>query len=233
MAWTADDIGCAENEHVVIDGGGLVRVQAQPVCKASLTCRALKSQVDALGGGDNTIRLGDAADQGIEITQCQDDVGAVYEAVQYSGGDYTEAVRCCADATVGTLCTMTAPHGSSPAPPLPPIPAECGLRWSSDAHSSCAPGGSCAPCESCFTTPRVGHPGFCGCFETDRGGPECSGAFARCPPCESCAHCVTTTDGSAPPGPQACGPGSGGRGGRGLKCPKGSRCEHQEFRQIP
>ena len=79
MAWTADDIGCAENEHVVIDGGGLVRVQTQAVCKPSLTCCALKSQVDALGGGDNTIRLGDAADQGIEITQCQDDAGAVYE----------------------------------------------------------------------------------------------------------------------------------------------------------
>jgi len=78
MAWTADDIGCAENEHVVIDGGGLVCLQTQQLFpQTSLTCRAL--QVDALGGGDNTIRLGDAADQGIEITQCQDDAGAVYE----------------------------------------------------------------------------------------------------------------------------------------------------------
>ena len=91
------------------------------------------------------------------------------------------------------------------------------MEWNEDAHSTCAPGGSCAACEACFTTVNQNYPayaafggmgweGTCGCFETARGGPPCSGAYAACPPCgESCTHCVTPLDGALPPAEQVCG----------------------------
>ena len=78
--------------------------------------------------------------------------------------------------------------------PPAPTDASCEVAWDMSAHSNCAPGGACAPCEPCFTNANQGsYAGTCGCFETARGGPQCVEGYAECPPCgQSCLHCVTT-----------------------------------------
>jgi hypothetical protein len=171
----------------------------------------------ACGEGQHVVVIGSTEDGDVD-SECRDDAGQAHEAV-----------RCCADTVVGVPCTLNDPHGTTvDGPPPPPIDVSCSLAWDTTAHSSCSGSGSCAACEQCFTTPRLDAPGFCGCFETEQGGPGCTGSFSRCSPCgQTCGHCVQSTIGAPPLVPQQCGAAGDAR------CPKHSRCESQPFRQVP
>ena len=105
--------------------------------------------VDDIGcaDGQHVVVVGSTANARREA-ECRDDAG-----------NEDEAVRCCADAEVGTACTIGSPHGQPPpAPPPPPVASVCQVAWDMSAHSTCAAGGACAACEVCFTTVNHNYP---------------------------------------------------------------------------
>lgn len=129
---THDVISWQEAEAACLDAGArLCTVEEVEADEARGSGCSLDAQmvwtVDdvACSPGQHVVVVGGSQNAQGRETECRDDAGTA-----------GEGLRCCADAAVGVLCTVVAPHGTPPptAPPPPPIDAVCQVAWVGACH---------------------------------------------------------------------------------------------------